>query len=136
MSNLKHMSQMCGTLSGMAGTLTFASEEVGRESVTVPFASESDGVSTVTGRFYTFGHHLENPDPHRMVFYVVMDDGSKYCYKDTEKLDVTTQVHEAPDFRHVHIIIDGLDLPQPIENGHGFDMTVDDWEVVEEEIEI
>lgn len=135
-SNLKHMVQMCGTISGMAGTLAFASEELGTESVTVPFESVSDGVSTVTGRFYTFGHHPDNPDPHRMVFYVVMDDGAKYCYKDTEKLDVTTQVHEAPDFRHVHIIIDGLDLPQPIENGHGFDVDVDDWEVVEEEIKI
>ena len=134
-SNLKHMVQMCGTISGMAGTLAFASEELGTESVTVPFESVSDGVSTVTGRFYTFGHHPD-PDPHRMVFYVVMDDGAKYCYKDTEKLDVTTQVHEAPDFRHVHIIIDGLDLPQPIENGHGFDVDVDDWEVVEEEIKI
>lgn len=135
-TNLKHMTQMCGTLSGMSGVLTLSSEELGRECVTLPFESVSDGVSTVTGKFYTFGHHAENPDPHRMVFYVVMDDGGKYCYKDGDKLDVTTQVHEAPDQRHVHIIIDGLDLPQPIENGHGFDPSVDDWEVVEEEIEL
>ena len=75
-----------------------------------------------------------NPDPHKMVFYVVMDDGAKYCYKDSENLDVTEQVHNAPDFRHVHLIIDGLNLPDPIENGHGFDPSVDDWEIVEDDI--
>lgn len=135
-SNLKHMTQMCGTLSGMSGALTFSSEELDRECVTLPFEAHADGPSTVTGKFYTFGHHPQNPDPHRMVFYVVMDDGSKYCYKDGDKLDVTEQVHNAPDFRHVHLVIDGLDLPQPIENGHGYDPSVDDWEIVEEEIKL
>ena len=133
-TSLKHMVQMCGTISGMAGSLTLATEELDRESVTLPFEAWADGESTVRGQFYTFGHHEENPDPHLMAFYVVMDDGAKYCYKDMDNLDVTVQVHDAPDRRHVHIIIDGLDLPQPIENGHGFDPSVDDWEVVESEI--
>ena len=133
-SNLRHMAQMCGSISGMAGTLTFAGEGLGAECVTLPFPAEAAGDSTVAGRFYTFGHNTANPDPHRMVFYVVMDDGAKYCYKDNDNLDVTMQVHNAPDFRRVHIIIDGLSLPQPIENGHGFDPSVDDWEVVREEI--
>ena len=134
--NLKHMAQMCGTISGMAGKMTLSSEELDDECVTLPFGAQSDGKSTVTGMFYTFGHNTANPDPHKMVFYVVMDDGAKYCYKDSENLDVTMQVHNAPDYRHVHLIIDGLDLPQPIENGSGFDPSVDDWEVVEEEIKL
>ena len=125
--NLKHMSQMCGTLSGMSGMLTFFNENLDDECITLPFESFSDKVSTVTGRFYTFGHHEENEEPHKMTFYVVMDDGAKYCYKDTESLDVTTQIHEAPNKRRVHIIINGLDLPQPIENGHGFRPVIDDW---------
>lgn len=125
--NLKYMSQMCGTLSGMSGMLTFFNEKLDDECITLPFELFSDKVSTVTGRFYTFGHHEENEEPHKMTFYVVMDDGTKYCYKDTESLDVTTQIHEAPNKRRVHIIIDGLDLPQPIENGHGFRPVIDDW---------
>lgn len=133
-TNLKHMTQMCGSISGMSGVLTFSTEELGRECVTLPFGAEAQGASTVVGKFYTFGHHTDNPDPHKMVFYVVMDDGAKYCYKDSENLDVTEQVHNAPDRRHVHLIIDGLDLPQPIENGHGFDPSVDDWEIVQEDI--
>lgn len=133
--NLKHMEQMCGTLSGMSGRLTFSTEELDRECVTIPFGAVSDGQSTVTGKFYTFGHHEANVQPHKMVFYVVMDDGSKYMYgSDSERFDVTSQVHGAPDRRHVHIIIDGLELPQPIEDGHGFNPLVDDWGVVEEEI--
>lgn len=132
--NLKHATQISGAITGMSGMLTFAPEELDMESVTVPFGGTSDGVSKVTGMFYTFGHHENNPDPHCMSFYVVMDDGQKYCFKDSENLNVTQQVHEAPDRLHVHIIIDGLDLPQPIENGHGFDPSVDDWQVVEEEI--
>lgn len=133
-SNLKHVVNICGTLSGMAGQMTLSSEALSTEPVTLPFETYSDGVSTLTGRFYTFGHHAENLDPHTMTFYVVMDDGTKLCYTGGKNLDVTQQVHEAPDFRHVHLIIDGLDLPQPIENGHGFKPGVDDWGVVEEDI--
>ena len=132
--NLKHLSQMCGTLSGMSGMLTFFNEKLHEECVTLPFESFSDGVSTVTGKFYTFGHHQDNDEPHKMTFYVVMDDGAKYCYKDMEALDVTKQVHEAPNPRRVHLIIDGLELPQPIENGHGFRPEVDDWVVEEHDI--
>ena len=134
--NLDHLEQMSGSISGMSGMMTLSSEELDDECVTIPFASHSDGVSLVTGEFYTFGHHPDNVEPHRMVFYAVMDDGKKYCFKGAENLDVTSQIHEAPDQRHVHIIIDGLDLPQPIEGGSGFDPSIDDWEVVEVEIEM
>lgn len=132
--NIAHLSQMSGTISGMAGTLSFSTEEIGTEPVTLPFGAQSDGQSTITGQFYTFGHHTDNPDPHRMAFYAVMDNGAKYCFKAGDRLDVTEQVHNAPDFRHVHIIIDGLDLPEPIEGGSGYDPAVDDWVVIEEEI--
>lgn len=133
--NLKYAVDMCGTLSGMSPTLRFNDEEIGRECVTVPFEAQSDGVSTITGRFYTFGHHELNAEPHRMTFYIIMDDGSKYMYGgDSERFDVTNQVHSAPDRRHVHLIIDGIDLPQPIENGSGFSPSVDGWGIVEEDI--
>lgn len=132
--NLDHLEQMSGSISGMSGMMTFSTEELDDECVTLPFESHSDGESKITGGFYTFGHNPENKQPHNMVFYAVMDDGNKYCYKGGDRLDVTDQVHSAPDKRHVHIIIDGLDLPEPIENGSGFDPSVDDWEVVETDI--
>lgn len=128
--NLKYATQMCGSLSGMAPSLLFGDESLGTECVTIPFESVSDGVSTITGRFYTFGHHEENTAPHKLLLYVWFVDGSKYYYT----FDVTDQIHSAPDKRHVHIIINGLDFPQPIGNGSGFQPSVDDWQTVEEDI--
>ncbi len=134
--NLKHALQMCGTLSGMAPSMLLGDESLGQECVTLPFESVSDGISTITGKFFTFGHNVENVTAHRMMFYIVMDNGKKYAFgTDADKrFNVTDQIHTTPDPKHVHIIIDGLDLPQPIENGSGFDVAMDDWTVEEEDI--
>lgn len=134
--NLKHVVQMCGSLSGMAPSLLLGGESLDTECVTLPFEAGPDGASGIKGRFYTFGHHEMNTAPHRMTFYVIMDDGKKYAYgtDSGERFNVTDQVHTAPDPKHVHIIVDGLDLPQPIENGSGFDVAMDDWGIVEEDI--
>lgn len=133
-TNLKHLSQICGNISGMSGAFSFASESLSDEPVTLPFSADKSGTSSVTGRFHTFGPTPDLLKPHKMSFYVVMDDGQKYVYQDTPALDVTQQVHSAPDPRHVHIIIDGLPLPTPIENGNGFRPSVDDWEDIKEDI--
>ncbi len=133
--NLKHATQMCATISGMAGGINFSTHDLRTECVTLPLESSFDKVSTITGRFITFGHHEDTPDPHRMNLYVWMDDGQKYLFgTEGDRFDVTEQVHNAPDKRRVHLVIDGLDLPQPIENGHGFRPSVDDWDVWEGDI--
>ena len=133
--NLKHASQMCATLSGMSGSLCVSTRSLGSESVTLPFEASFDNESTIYGRFLTFGHNEENADPHRMNLYVWMDDGQKLLYgSDSEHFNVTDQIHDAPDKRRVHIVIDGLDLPMPIENGHGFKPSVDDWDIIEGDI--
>ena len=132
--NMEYMQQMCGTISGMSGMLTLSTEELGAEPVTIPFESVKADDSTITGKFYTFGHNEDNSAPHKMVFYVIMNDGTKYCFKDSKQLDVTDQVDNAPNQRRVHIIIDGLDLPQSIEQGDGFIPSLGDWNVEENEI--
>lgn len=128
--NIKHMTQVCGSLSGLAPHVIFSDFTLGKECVTIPFATVSDRESTFTGEFLTFGHHEDNEKKHMMIFYVWMDDGSKWYYT----YDVTDQVDQAPDKRHVHIIINGLDLPQPITNGSGFHPSVDDWQTEREDI--
>ena len=134
-TNLKHATQMCATISGMSGGVNVSTQGLFRESVTLPLESSFDKVSTISGRFITFGHNEENPDPHRMELYVWMDDGQKLLYgTEGDRFDVTDQIHNAPNKRRVHIVIDGLDLPQPIENGNGYKPTVDDWDVVEGDI--
>ena len=67
--------------------------------------------------------------PHKLVLYVWLKDGSKYYYT----FDVTDQVDEAPEKRRVHIVIDGLTLPEPITGGD-MEVAVDDWMVVNEDI--
>lgn len=132
--NLKHVSQMSGALSGMSPSMTLADEGLHTEPVTLPFGARRDGDTTIRGEFLTFGHHAEVDKPHRMAFYMIMDDGAKYSFTKGANLDVTHQVHNAPDRKHVHIIIDGLDLPTPIENGSGFNPDVDDWDDVQQDI--
>lgn len=136
-TGLENASQMCGSLSGMAPSLLLATETLDSECVTLPFAARFDGDSTVVGRFLTFGHAPANPQPHRMLLYVWMRDGSRFCYgTEGGKFDVTEQIHSAPDRRHVHLVIDGLDLPKPIGDDGNFDASADDWQEINEDIHI
>ncbi len=136
-TGLENASQMCGTLSSMAPSLLLATEALDTEHVTLPFAASFANDSTVVGRFLTFGHAPENPQPHRMLLYVWMRDGSRFCYgTEGDKFDVTEQVHSAPDKRHVHLIIDGLELPKPIGGDDNFEASADDWYEINEDIHL
>ena len=135
-SNIKYASQMCASISGMAGGVTFATGEVYKESVTLPLpATIMQESATVYGEFLTFGHSLSNPDPHKMLLFVWMNNGDKFYFGEgSEKFDVTSQIHNAPNPKRVHLIIEGLDLPKPIMNGGGYKPSVDDWEIVWDDI--
>lgn len=141
--NIEHIHQISGAISGMAPGLSLSDEILHTEPVTLPFAAstglnrarENGATGTVTGSFLTFGHHEDNAMPHRMSFYVVMKDGSKYQFTEGDKLDVTDQVHSAPNRRRVHIIIDGLDIPDPISGDNGaFLPEIDNWGIIESDI--
>lgn len=138
-SGLDGVTQMCATLSGMSPILLLGDETLHKECVTLPFGAEvhEDG-STIVGSFLTFGHHEENSQPHRMGLYVWMKDGTRYFYgADGGKFDVTDQVHSAPDRRRVHLIIDGLDLPQAFGEGdEDLDASFDDWQEVNVDIDL
>lgn len=141
--NLDGVTQMSASLSGMSGSVFCAAEQVRREYVTVPFNAAAGSSTTIDGQFYTFGHYDRNADinrdgkagetevPHKLVLYVWLNDGSKYYYT----FDVTDQVDLAPDKRHVHIVVEDLDLPKPITGGD-MEVAVDDWIVVNEDIEM
>ncbi|MGM9799779.1 MAG: DUF5119 domain-containing protein [Muribaculaceae bacterium] len=140
--NLKYMQQCCGVIWGMAGELQMYEEVLSDEPVTIPFASAKSGESSIIGTFFTFGHNTAVEDTHIMQFYVIMNDGNKLLFPNTkedpkaDRFDVTDQVHNAPNKRRVHIVIDGLDLPEAITEGSGFLPTVDDWDVVETDINL
>lgn len=135
--NIAHISKVSGALSGMAPTLTLSTENLGSERVTLPVPGAAHTSSgKITGEFLTFGHNASTTAPNKMSFYVVMDDGSKYVVKGSENLVVTDQVRNAPNPRRVHIIIDGLNLPDPQDDNAGFDPAVQDWGEINEDIKI
>lgn len=135
--SLKHVAHISAAISGMADGINLVSGEHSTTTCTIPVeaGAGSDGTSIV-GSFYTFGHHPDITAPHRMSLYVVMDDGKQYKYVTGDYLDVTSQIHDAPDPRNVHIIINGLELPTAIENGSGFTVDLNDWEDVNYDIEM
>ncbi len=139
--NIGNISSASASISGMSPSLRFIDEELGRECITHPLDAKVEAENgRVTGRFITFGHHEENTPPHRMMLYVWTKDGKKYVYgtKD-DHFDVTGQVHRAPDRRRVHLIIDGLDIPEPIEDptpGEGFDPVTDEWQEVKIDVDM
>lgn len=150
--NMEDASQMCAALSGMSGELQLGNEELRKELVILPVEAIMDRENNrVTGKFYTFGHHEENVDPHKMVFiaWVALDaeEGTQPCYcvrpendEEIAWIDVTDQVHqekmEVKNKRRVHIVIDGgVKVPEaPPGPGMFENPTVDDWQ--EEEVEL
>lgn len=133
----EHINLISASLSGMAGSMTLSDEKLDTEHITLPVPGQTNvDTGEATGQFLTFGHSTSSPAPHKMTFYVVMDDGKKYVVKDSENLDVTSQVDDAPNPKRVHIIIDNIKLPQPTQSDEGFDPTVDDWGVKNEDLKI
>lgn len=136
--NLQHVEKMCASLSGMSGALYTADESLHTECVTIPFEANASGSNTITGEFLTFGHHEDNEAPHTMQLYVWLDNGKKWVFgTDNKAFDVTEQIHAAPDKRHVHYIIDGLEIPYEItDTPGGFDASADNWGELNYELEI
>ena len=124
--NLKYVSGVGGSISGLAGGLL-----PGTGADALRSMCDKDGEKTViTGGLLTFGHKAGNN--HTLTVYAVLADGSKWYYT----YDVTDQIHSAPDPRNVHIVLDGLPLPKPIVNGGGFQPEVEDWQTVPIDIEM
>ena len=112
-----------GTLSGMAEGYRFGSNVTTDSPVTMPFTLQIDAENrTLHGEFLTFGECNTLEAKHILTVYLFLTDGSKWYYT----FDVHNQVAEAPDPRHVDIIVDGLTLPKPLSTG-GLIPDVNDW---------
>lgn len=95
------------TLSGMAGTLRIADNDIAGPLCTLPFdITPTRTTADLKATFQTFGHCPE-PAKHFLMLYTELTDGRRLYYP----YDVTDQVHAATDKRHVTIIIDGFFLP-------------------------
>lgn len=127
-SNLEYISSdgILATLSGLSGGLLVGHKKLTSEAVTVPFELVSDGVSTLTTDFFVFG---KSDAMNKLVLYVILSDGSKKYYT----FDVSHQIEEAADPYDVCILLDGLNLPKPI-NDDGFHPVVDEWQEIDVDI--
>ncbi|MDE6408759.1 MAG: DUF5119 domain-containing protein [Muribaculaceae bacterium] len=119
------------TLSGMAGGYMQGRGEATDTRHTLPFIMVKDETNkSLHGEFLTFGESPKTQNPHKLGLYAVLEDGNKYFYS----FDVSNQVYDAKDPKHVHIIVKGLSLPEPVTEGSGFIPDVDDWESVNVDI--
>lgn len=116
------------TLSGMAEGYSHGQQSATDNTVSMKInltgnASEEN----LHGEFLTFGECPTTVAKHFLTLYMVLTDGSKWYHS----FDVTDQVTKATDPKHVHIIVRGLDLPEPPKNGNAELKTdVNEWQAI------
>ena len=134
--NLDYVSQLSGTLSGMAGEMLPASDRLSGPACIVPFEVRKTDATTVRAEFLTFGHCPVPAIPHKIVIYGVLTRGTQQyrVYGDTDD-PVTPQIHDAPDPRRVFIRLDGLEF-DPAAGSSGMNPTIDDWGEVNVDIDM
>ncbi|WP_290541035.1 DUF5119 domain-containing protein [Alistipes sp.] len=133
--NLKYVNAISGTLSSMAAGLFpgKGSDALSEDRVTIPFeAKMTPDKGIIDGQLRMFGHCSSRQTQHSLIIYAVLADASKWYHT----YDVTDQVHNAPDQRNIHIVLDGLPIPKPLGDGSGFNPSVDNWHSVDVEIEM
>lgn len=131
--NLKYVLGVSGSLSSLAGGLYAGKSQLTEECVTIPFeVLVSEDQTALSAELLTFGHCPSTQNEHQLIIYAVLSDESRWYYT----YNVTEQIHAAEDQRNVHILLDGLPLPEPIVNGGGFQPSVDEWHSVGVDIEM
>lgn len=99
------------TLSGMAEGYNHGQQSATDNTVSFKFDLIGNAEEqNLHGEFLTFGECPTTTAKHYLTLYMVLTDGSKWYHS----FDVTDQVTQAADPTHVHIIIWGLDLPEPL----------------------
>lgn len=84
--------------------------------------SRADNANSLHAEFNTFGEDAGAMLNHKVDMMVQLADGSW----NLQTANVTEQVRNAPDSRHVHIVIRGFKVPE--ESSGGLKVDVDEWE--------
>lgn len=130
--NLEYTGQYGAALSGLAESIYMADGTPGEGTATIAFPCTLVGTSTLYAKFRMFGHCPHQDDgitnTHLLTIYFILADGQKWYYT----IDVSSQMHDKilnPDHLHIHLNLDGKDIPVPlpIVNGSGFQPTIDEW---------
>ncbi len=123
--NLGSTSNIGAAITGLAGSYRPCHGKMGEEAVTIPLDLTRVDDRTLSARFATFGHCPVGTEKHTLSIYTAEKWFSHF--------DVTDQVHGAADPDNVHVVIDGLRLP---DSAGGMDTSVSDWDdsVIETDI--
>ncbi len=125
-----------GTLSGMAEAYAAEADAGSDTPVTMTFVLHTGTEqNSLHSEFLTFGECGSTEAPHYLTVYMVLSDGSRWW----KSFDVTTQVSDAPDPKHVHIVLRGLPLPRPPQPGGGgssLKPSVDEWQEVDVDLKM
>ncbi len=98
------------TLSGMAEGYNHGQESATDNTVSMKINLKGNpDENNLHGEFLTFGECPTTVAKHYLTLYMVLNDGSKWFHT----FDVTDQITKAADPTHVHIIVRGIDLPEP-----------------------
>ena len=98
------------TLSGMAEGFSHGQQSPTDNTASFKFDLKGNAAEeNLHGEFLTFGECPTTVAKHYLTLYMVLNDGSKWYHS----FDVTDQVTKAADPTHVHIIVRGIDLPEP-----------------------
>lgn len=116
------------TLSGMAEGYCHGQQSSTENTVSFKFDLQGNAAEkNLHGEFLTFGECPTTVAKHYLTLYMVLTDGSKWYHS----FDVTDQVSKAPDPTHVHIIVRGIDLPEPPKKGDTELKTdVNEWQAI------
>lgn len=122
--NLRESIDISAAITGMSPLYRLADGIHGGVAATLPLSVEKVDAHTLRAEFRAFGHCPGEEQPHTFTIYT--SDKVYFNY------DISGQLHSAPDPTNVHIVLDGLRLP---EAGTGMTPDISGWtEVIEWDI--
>lgn len=121
--NMRDDIYVSAAMTGMAGSWKISDNTLSNMTATIPFGMSSKDESTLEARFVIFGDSPNHTGQHTLSVYT--------SEKDYAHFDVTEQIHEAPDPKHVHITVSGLELK---EEGSGMKPDISGWDEIEIDI--
>lgn len=124
--NLGGVQNLTATLSGMAGSLSPATEEKGLYPATLLLDVSKTGNERIEGLFYTFGIPRNPEHANELCLYAILHDKRRFCYS----FDLTPQVRTASDPMNVTLYINGLSIEKSDTETGAFDVSVDGWQKV------
>ena len=137
-TNIGRVTSMFASISGMTSSLLLCDGNPGSECATLVSEAVSDGMSRITGEFVTFRHDNGCNASHHLMLYVWTDDGKLHCLGGSDtRFDMTEKLHQSGESGSVTLTVNGLEIPQSDDpEGTGYTPDIDDWPVVDTDIDI